>query len=108
MHQLKNKTKLYALLADGANVIIPNNRLSAALLHQYFIYCSSQTLEKPRCQPYTTVITNAYKHLKSLHFADDHPILLNDAQCHYLWRKILNSEPNITFSEGLSMALLTK
>jgi ATP-dependent helicase/nuclease subunit B len=101
MHDLNNKKKLFDLLAQGATIITPNNRLSAALLQQYFTSCNHKSIDKPGCYPYTTAISKAYQHLKFQSPAVCHPVVLNNAQCQYMWRKIIQSHAEITFSEGL-------
>lgn len=106
MHDLNDKKKLFDLLAQGATVITPNNRLSAALLQHYFISCNHKTVDKPKCSPYTTVISKAYEHLKFQTPQVDHPLVLNNAQCQYLWRKIIQSHTEITFSEGLLQSVM--
>lgn len=106
MDDLNNKNKLLDLLAQGATVITPNNRLSASLLKHFFSYCNNETVDKPTCLPYSTVIINAYQQLKFLNPEQLHPNLLNDAQCQHLWRKIIRSATNITYSEGLLKAVM--
>ena len=106
MHDLNNKNKLLDLLAQGAIVITPNNRLSASLLKQFFSYCTKKTVDKPTCLPYSTLIINAYQQLQFLNPEQPHPTLLNQAQCQHLWRKIIKSDTNITYSEGLLKAVM--
>ena len=106
MHDLDNKNKLLDLLAQGATVITPNNRLSASLLKEFFIYRNSKTVDKPSCLPYNTSIINAYQQLIFLTPEQQHPTLLNEAQCQHLWRIIIKSDSNITYSEGLLKAVM--
>lgn len=106
MQAINNKNKLFDLLGQGAVVITPNNRLSAALLAQYFHYCDSKTVDKPVCLPYGTAINQAYQHLTFQDPSQDHPTLLHEAQCQHLWRKIIKADVNITYSEGLLSAVM--
>ncbi|CEG58472.1 PD-(D/E)XK nuclease family protein [Legionella fallonii] len=106
MLELNNKNKLLGLISAGAIVITPNNRLSAALLESFFAYSQNKILEKPICLPYSTIITNAYQQLKFTRPEQSHPTLLNEAQLRHLWQKIIKSEANITYSDGLLMAVM--
>ncbi|BCA94513.1 endonuclease [Legionella antarctica] len=106
MHDLDSKNKLLDLLVQGANVITPNNRLSAALLEYFFSYCNHKTVDKPTCVPYNTLIINTYQRLKFLSPERTYPVLLNEAQCRHLWHTIIKSEAHITFSEGLLNAVM--
>ncbi len=106
MQDLNNKDKLLELLAQGATVITPNNRLSAALLEYFFAYCNHKTVDKPMCLPYNTLIVNTYQHLKFLNPECSYPILLNEAQCRHLWQSIIKSDPYITYSDGLLNAVM--
>lgn len=105
MQVLNNKSRLFHLLAEGAAVITPNNRLSAALLDQYFKQCNQQTVDKPTCLPYGTALIKAFQQL-TFKTRQQHPTLLNDAQCQHLWRKIIKSDSGITYSEGLLQAVM--
>lgn len=106
MHNLNNKNKLFDLMAQGATVITPNNRLSGALLQQYFTSHHYKTVDKPHCYPYTTALGKAYQHLKFQHPEQLHVLVLNNAQCQHLWRKIIQSTSEITFSEGLLRSVM--
>ena len=106
MQDLNNKNKLLDLLAQGATVITPNNRLSAALLEYFFTYCNQKTIDKPVCLPYSTLIINTSQHLKFLTPEQSHPTLLNEAQCRHLWQTIIKSDTHITYSEGLLKAVM--
>lgn len=106
MQELNNKNNLLDLLAQGATVITPNNRLSGALLQEYFTYCTNGTVNKPACYPYSTTLINAYNQLIFTRPDLSHPILLNETQCQHLWRKIIKSHPEITYSEGLLRAIM--
>lgn len=106
MQYLNNKNKLFDLLAEGALVLTPNNRLSGALLQEYFTSRKNKTVDKPLCLPYNTWLLNAYQQLKFLSPQIPHPIFLNNNQCQHLWRKLLKSEPGLTYSEGLLNAVI--
>ncbi|CAM2758999.1 PD-(D/E)XK nuclease family protein [Legionella worsleiensis] len=106
MQDLNNKNTLLDLLAQGATVITPNNRLSAALLNDYFSFSRSKTVKKPKCYPYNTALIKAFNQLTMQCPELSHPVLLNDAQCQHLWRKIIKSEAGITYSEGLLKAVM--
>lgn len=105
MLTLNNKNKLLDLLAQGATAITPNNRLSAALIQDYFNYCAGQTIDKPACYPFTTVLNKRYNQLIFQSPHQHHPILLNEAQCQHLWQKIIKSNDDITYSTGLLNAV---
>ena len=106
MQNLNNKNKLLDLLVQGATVITPNNRLSAALLEHFFTYCNNKTVDKPVCLPYSTLIIHAYQQLNFLTPEQKHPILLNNSQCQHLWKKIIKSDTSITYSDGLLKAVM--
>lgn len=101
MYVFHNKEHLFALLAEGATAITPNNRLSESLLKQYFSHYHHKTLDKPICLPYGVALTKAYEHLLITDHQTAHPILLNKTQCQHLWREIIKSHADITYSEGL-------
>lgn len=105
MQPLNNKNELLDLLAKGAVVITPNNRLSAALLRDYFAYCKQSTPNKPSCIPYGTAIKLSYKQFQFQHPKKPHPILLNTQQCQHLWQKIIKMHSSINFSQGLLQAI---
>jgi ATP-dependent helicase/nuclease subunit B len=101
MFTLDDKNSLFHLLAEGATVITPNNRLSSGLLQDYFAYCANKTVDKPKCQPYGTFLIHWYQQLNFLTPESSHPHLLNTTQCRYLWQTIIRTTPGITYSEGL-------
>src|SRR5437868_6092007 len=105
MHILDDKEKLFALLAQGATVITPNNRLSSVLLQEYFDYFNGKTIDRPHCLPYSMFLINSFQQLKWIKSEVSFPTLLNKAQCQHLWRKILKSSSQITYSEGLLQAV---
>lgn len=106
MQCLNNKNKLLELMAEGATLITPNNRLSNSLLQQYFSYCKSKTVDKPRCMPYASILNQVYQQVIAQQADYQHPILLNASQCQHLWRNIIKQEPHITYSEGLLSAVM--
>lgn len=106
MHLLTNKQELFHSIAQGAAVITPNNRLSDALLDQYFIHSNQPTVDKPVCLPYRAVIHRAYEHLKWKTPHTQHPGIINSAQCQHLWRAIIKKEDSVTFCEGLLNAVI--
>ncbi len=101
MQLLNNKNKLFDLLGQGTLIITPNNRLSGAILDQYFQNSKNKTVDKPNCLPYSTMVIQAYQELMFKTPEHPHPTLLNTAQCQFLWREIINTNAHITFSEGL-------
>lgn len=107
LHTFSNKEQLFFLLAHGAIVLTPNNRLNESIIQQYFTHCNRQTVDKPKCMPYRTALIKAYEQLNFIHPNGSYPLLLNEAQCQYLWRKIIKSEPSITYSEGLLKSVIT-
>ncbi|AUH73714.1 PD-(D/E)XK nuclease family protein [Legionella sainthelensi] len=107
LHNFSNKDQLFFLLAQGATVLTPNNRLNESIIQQYFTHCNIQTVDKPKCMPYRAALIKAYEQLNFIHANGSYPILLNDTQCQYLWRKIIKSEPSITYSEGLLQSVIT-
>lgn len=106
MRVLTSKNKVLELLAHGATVITPNNRLSGALLQDYYTACTMQTVDKPTCLPYSSILVKSYEQLILNKPDDNHPVLLNKAQCHYLWQKLIKSHFGVTFSEGLLKAVV--
>ena len=107
MHVLNNKEELFALLAKGTTVVTPNNRLSDSLIQNYFGACHSKTVDKPLCVPYGVALIKAYEQLNFSNPEVVHPTLLNTAQCQHLWRKIIKSHPDITYSEGLLNSVMS-
>ena len=107
MHIFNEKEHLLALLAEGATVITPNNRLSESLLHHYFAHNHNKTVDKPTCIPYGVALAKAYEQLHFIHAQEPHPILLNNAQCQHLWRNLIQSQTEITYSEGLLQSVMS-
>ena len=107
MHVFNDKKHLFTLLAEGTTVITPNNRLSESLLHHYFIHNNHNTLDKPTCLPYGVVLTKAYEQLNVINLHASPPTLLNKAQCQHLWRNIIKSHAQITYSEGLLQSVIS-
>src|SRR5579872_1387273 len=101
MHFFYSKEQLFHLLGQEVTVLTPNNRLSEALLQHYLTHTSSHTLSKPRCMPYRLALIKAYEALHFMRPSLNPPTLLNNAQCHSMWRKIIQSQANSTYSEGL-------
>lgn len=106
MQHLNNKNKLLDLIAQGATVITPNNRLSAELLLHYFNHCNTTTIDKPTCLPYNSILVQAYQRLKFQTPEQTHPTLLNSMQCQQLWRNLLMQDTHYTYSEGLLSSVM--
>lgn len=106
MQYIDNKNGLLDLVAQGAVALSPNNRLSNALLRDYFAYNKVKTLRKPACFPYGTAIIQAYQQFIYSQPNSAQPILLNTAQCQHLWRTIIKAESSITYSEGLLCSVM--
>ncbi|WP_454781949.1 PD-(D/E)XK nuclease family protein [Legionella sp. WA2022007384] len=102
-----DKEHLFFRLAQNNTVLTPNNRLSEAILQQYFAQCKKQTIEKPRCMPFSVALVKAYEQLNCINPHSSHPTLLNSSQCQYLWRKTIQSELNITYSDGLLQSVIS-
>lgn len=107
MQHFNNKKKLFALLTEKATVITPNNRLSSTIIEQYFRDQSNKTVDKPTCLPYEVVLLKAYEQLNFTHPQLQAPTLLTSHQCQYLWRKLISTQANSTYSDGLLQAVMT-
>lgn len=101
-----NKRELLDLLAEGAVVITPNNRLSAALLASYYNHSKKETVVKPQCIPYTATLLLLFERLRFHHYNCPHPTLLNETQCRHLWRTIIQESSDIIYSDGLLNAVI--
>ncbi|CAM2959477.1 recombinase B [Legionella steigerwaltii] len=106
-HTFTDKEHLFLLLAQKATVLTPNNRLSETILQHYFAQCKKQTVDKPTCMPFRVALTKAYEQINFINPHGTHPILLNNAQCQFLWRKIIQAESNITYSDGLLQSVIS-
>ncbi|HHT0592116.1 TPA: PD-(D/E)XK nuclease family protein [Legionella anisa] len=106
-HTITDKEQLFLLLTQKTTVLTPNNRLSEALLQYYYIKCKKHTIEKPSCMPFGVALVKAYEQLNFISTNITHPTLLNSTQCQYLWRKIIQAEANITYSEGLLQSIIS-
>lgn len=93
-------------MAQGAVVLTPNNRLSAALLSNYYTYSNKETVIKPQCIPYTVALQRIYEHLRFNHYDPSHPKLLNETQCRHLWKIIIQESSDIIYSDGLLNAVM--
>jgi len=101
-----DKQKLLDLMHQGALVITPNNRLSDSLLYDYFTYRKQNTLIKPQCLPYSSLLVRLFEQYRLTYCQPALPILLNELQCRFLWQTILRSTPHITYSNGLLNAVM--
>lgn len=106
MQELRQKQQLLELLHQGAIVLTPNNRLSAALLDDYFNYCEQKTITKPQCLPYRQFITRTFEQYCYQHPNQPYPYLINEMHCQHLWQQIIQMEETITYSEGLLNTVL--
>ena len=104
MQKIKHKAELLERLATGAELITPNNRLSAHLLKDYF---TTKPIAKPRCYPYSNALKAYFEQLKYQYPQEDYPLLLNQHQYQYLWKSILKDTPDITYSDGLLHQVIT-
>ncbi|QLZ69910.1 hypothetical protein FOLKNPGA_02710 [Legionella sp. PC1000] len=104
-HTITDKEQLFFLLTQKTIVLTPNNRLSEAILQSYYTHSKKQTIEKPKCMPFSVALVKAYEQLNFISPQITHPTLLNSTQCQYLWRKIIQAETNITYSEGLLQSI---
>lgn len=107
MQLLDNKEQLFTLLTRPATLLTPNKRLSESILQNYVQHYNHPTVEKPKCMPYNLALIKAYESLHFLYPEKNHPILLTEAQCQFLWRKIIKATPEITYSEGLLQSVLS-
>lgn len=115
MIHLNNKKKLFDLVAQGAAVITPNNRLSQALLGDYLLHCHQKTLLKPLCLPYRSFVTTLYQQLVfdafkansgHQHHGAALPHPLSQTQCQFLWQQIIKTHPEINYNTGLLQAVM--
>ncbi|MCW8400092.1 PD-(D/E)XK nuclease family protein [Legionella sp. PATHC038] len=107
IHTFTDKEHLFLLLAQKATVLTPNNRLSDIMLQHYFAQCKKHTVDKPICMPFRIALIKAYEQLNFNSAHLDHPTLLNNAQCQYLWRRIIQAESHIIYSDGLLQAVIS-
>ncbi|MGM9454852.1 PD-(D/E)XK nuclease family protein [Legionella bozemanae] len=107
IHTITDKERLFFLLTQKATVLTPNNRLSEAILQYYFLKCKKQTIDKPKCMPFGAALVKAYEQLNFISPHITHPTLLNNTQCQYLWRKMIQAETSITYSEGLLQSIIS-
>ncbi|KTD23619.1 recombinase B [Legionella lansingensis] len=84
-----NKEELLALMQNGATVITPNNRLSNELLHDFAVAFPKSAQKKPICLPYTAFLLHSFKTFWHKYSRNNHPLLLTELQCRYLWRQII-------------------
>jgi probable DNA repair protein len=96
-----DKNQLFDLMAHGALVLTPNNRLSAALEQEFFKKANAYSVKKPKCLPYSTALALAFEEFIFHTPEFNHPILLSTSQCQHLWRRLIQSHPTIVYSEGL-------
>ncbi len=107
MHAFTDKDHLFLLLTQKTTVLTPNNRLSEALLRDYFAQSKKSTIEKPPCMPFRVALSKAFEQIHVTGAHANPPILLNSAQCKYLWRKLIQAESEITYSEGLLQSVIS-
>lgn len=106
MQAINHKDTLQHLLHEGATVITPNNRLSSAILHDYFYKFPEKTIVKPQCLPYNTLLTHSYKQLGYENPTEHYPKLLTALQCQHVWKELISSEEEVTYTTGLKDAVL--
>jgi ATP-dependent helicase/nuclease subunit B len=109
-HTIYSKDKLLTLLAEGAMVITPNNRLSNSLLEDYFKsshkLSQQMAVAKPLCLPYNTACKNAWQANIATNTIKTPPLLITPFQYRHLWRTIVQSHPEVTYSESLLQSLI--
>lgn len=88
-----------ALMAQGATIITPNNRLSNHLLARFARNHPTAVLEKPRCLPYTSYVQDIWRTVCAERVGA--PILLNAAQWHFLWAGVVRDESGDCLDQGL-------
>ncbi len=106
MSSIHSKKELLERLAQGAFAITPNNRLSSALLDDYFNTYKKNTLEKPRAIPYGVYVSYLFEYGQFNNVLCPAPIILNSLQCRQIWQKIIQSTPHITYNTGLLNAVM--
>ncbi len=103
---MDNKSELLELMRNGATVITPNNRLSQALLKDFFKTQSALVQIKPFCLPYSAFLQLGFKQSCHQNSQRTHPLLLNTQQQHHLWRTIiLKFRAQEEINEGLLTAV---
>ncbi|KTD74694.1 PD-(D/E)XK nuclease family protein [Legionella waltersii] len=106
MQEIKNKKNLTQLLQDGATIVTPNNRLSNAILQDYFAAFPQKTMIKPQCLPYKTLLIQSYKHLLYSNPSQHYSMLLSPLQSLSIWKELIQSEEEITYTKGLLDAII--
>ena len=102
MQFLDDKQKIFDWLAKGATVITPNNRLSERLLQDYYAFQTKQTLDKPKCLPYSTALIQAYNNFTFCKIkGTNHPLLLSTMQCRHLWKQSIVLDESMCLNNGL-------
>lgn len=102
---IKEKAKLIQLMREGAIVIAPNNRLSSELLNDFGKDQIQLVQDKPYCLPYSAFLQERYKNCVHNSAQTMHPLILNNEQHNYLWRKVLTNEGREQINEGLLEAV---
>lgn len=101
MQKFQDKIQLIHLMQQGAGVICPNNRLAASVVQTYFEHDNKNTQVKPFCLPYKQMLLTIFDTLRFNDREQQHPLLLNEIQCRYLWQTIIQKTKTITYSQGL-------
>jgi ATP-dependent helicase/nuclease subunit B len=102
---ITNKTQLLALMQNGATVITPNNRLTQALLSDFFNAHRQPVQDKPCCLPYSAFLQDRFKKLCYNYPQIPHPLLLTAQQLRYLWYELVANFTNDTPNDGFLQAI---
>lgn len=89
-------TDILNAMKNGATVVTPNNRLSEALIKQYFKNEAHTSLKKPNCLAYPQFLKQTFQHLRTHSTDIHHPIILTPAQLNLLWQSIITPKINHT------------
>lgn len=96
--RLQDKTQVLQLMAQGATVITPTNRLSLQLLKDYAAFMAKPVITKPRCLAYQSFLQHQYQALCHQQPLAEHPLLLNPQQVHYLWQQVVTDSYKVNQS----------
>jgi probable DNA repair protein len=106
MQEIKNKQQLHQLLHEGGTIVTPNNRLSSAILQDYFASLPHKTIIKPQCLPYKTLLNKSYQHLIYSNPLEHYSMLLTPFQSLSIWKELIKAEEEVTYTKGLLDAII--
>ena len=85
----------------GVTIVTPNNRLSRHLVAEYYQHQEMQSIKKPSCLSYQSLLQQLLNKIRHEQPYKSHPIVLTPTQQRLLWKNILKENASNGILEAL-------